>query len=134
MTASIEQYTCEWTSHFLFDRDKFTESTGNVAVKAYYPNKRYNCVSVICSDGLDSPSIWDIGDLYVAPTRGRSILARADLASTHIRAVGLRVTPDSTFPRHANIEGWPKEDKDKCKSLAQELRAEAKLVVKSADT
>jgi hypothetical protein len=120
---------CEQTSRFIDQDGHFTASKLRVKPRAYQPARRDNQVSVICADGLNDNASWRTGDLHVAPLRARPVLARADLNAKHIRSTGLSVVRDDVFPRHANITGWPSA-KHEWKSLAQELAAAARLVVK----
>lgn len=96
---------------------------------AFQPAAADNRVSVFCVSGASDAETWALGDRYVAPGRGKPVLARAELARDVVHAVGLRVVPDNVPPRHANIEGWPAA-KDEWKMKAIELAAVSCLQVK----
>ena len=127
--AAPDVQGCERTSRFLVEEGHFAVSKRRVKPRAYQPSREDNQTSVICADNLGEALIWETGDVYVAPIRGKPILARGDLATRHIRAAGLHVVRDDEFPGHANIAGWPTA-KDEWKSKAQQLAASARLVLK----
>ena len=63
-------------------------------------------LSVYWISGLQEVVIWEIGNTYVALTRG-AIIARADLNSLVAYEAQLSVEVTGTpHPRHAHIVGW----------------------------
>lgn len=90
---------------------------------------RHGEVSVFRIDGLDHSAIWEIG-IDVAKKRARTLYARGDTGATDVRKVGLDVRPDEPPPRHANVIGWPEDDKPRQKLIALQLAAVAILVLK----
>jgi hypothetical protein len=86
-------------------------------------------VSVFRINGLDQASIWEIGS-DIARKRDRTLYARGDTKAEHVRKVGLNIRSDEPPPRHANVVGWPENDKPRHKVIALQLAAAATLVLK----
>jgi hypothetical protein len=91
------------------------------------PNAKTLTASVFRVRHLSEDEIWEIGEVYVASPRGKTLHGRADLNVRHVTSLGLRLDPDDHPPRHADIAGWPLE-KDRQLLLAHELAAAASLV------
>lgn len=104
---------------------------GNLRTKprAFEPSPKTRQTSVFWVGGLSDSEVWDHGDQFVGRVRKKPILARATVTVRAVEAVGLQADFDNDPPRHANIVGWP-ESKHETKSRAQELAAEATLVVR----
>jgi hypothetical protein len=83
---------------------------------------------------LHEAVIWQLGIDHVEPTRGKPVLARADISVGNIEDVGkelgfsLRLDANDDPPRHAAIVGWP--EKSLAKALCLELAARARLVAR----
>jgi hypothetical protein len=120
----------ETVTRYIFEAGHFSRTTARVKAKALEPSSIDNLASVFRIIELSDEQIWELGQLFVEPRRGRSTLARADIPISNIIRQGLRVDPDEPPPRHANIAGWPGE-KDANMSKAQELAADARLVVRN---
>jgi hypothetical protein len=86
-------------------------------------------VSVFRVDRLGEPQIWKIGT-EIAEKRERTLYARGDTGARAVRRAGLDVVPAEPPLRHANIVGWPENDKPRQKLIALQLAAVAKLVLK----
>lgn len=68
-----------------------------------------------------------IGREHVASILGKTLLGRADVLTSDVLELSLRVEPEpSPHPLHANIIAWP-EEKSERKLLAMELAARAQL-------
>lgn len=93
-------------------------------------------VSVFRIDGLDEGAVWKIGS-NVALKREQTLHARGDTKADEIRAiradeirkVRLDIVPHEPPRRHANIVGWPENDKPRQKIIALQIAAIAKLVL-----
>lgn len=87
-------------------------------------------LSVFRIDGLQLEEIWEIGQREVidAMSQSRELKGIADVKALKVQENDLEIEPDNIPSRHANIIGWP-EEKEKQKIIAQELAAEAKLVL-----
>lgn len=97
--------------------------------RAFEPSPKTRQTSVFCLGGLSDSEAWDLGDRFVAGVRNKPVLARATVTVSAVETVGLHADFDNDPPRHANIVGWP-ESKHETKSRAQELAAEAVLLIR----
>ena len=61
------------------------------------------------------------------PTQ-KTLHGRADIQLDSFLDADLQIEPDNEPPRHANIIGWP-DEKEKQKSIAQELAARSSLIL-----
>jgi hypothetical protein len=88
-------------------------------------------LSVYRIDGLRLDEIWDIGQNRVISTmpQPRKLYGVADIKVLTVEKEKLKIDPDNVPLRHANIVGWP-EDQAAQLSIAQELAAEARLILK----
>ena len=86
-------------------------------------------VSVFRTEGLEETAIWDIGS-SVAAKRERTLHARGDTKASEIMKLGLKISPSEPPPRHANLVGWPENDKPRQKLIALQVAAVATLVLK----
>ena len=123
----------ERVARFLTDDGHFVESKGRVKPRAFWPARIDNTTSVFRRQGLSEDGIWSLAIDHVEPTRG-PVLARAELIAQDVVACGLQLEADDDPPRHAAITGWPAKDteKEKVKSLCQELADRATLVIRPA--
>ena len=85
-------------------------------------------LSIFRIKDLKDPEIWEIGIKQVVEKmkQPKNLHGRADIKAVDIFDVDLQIEPDNTPPRHANIINWP-DQKEKVKSIAQELAAKASL-------
>lgn len=97
--------------------------------RAFQPAAKDNKTSVFRTIDLAEEEVWRLADEHAAGDRGKAE-ARAVLLVRQVTDAGLRVEPDDIPPRHANLAGWPTA-KDEWKSIAQELAAEATLIVRA---
>lgn len=86
-------------------------------------------VSVFRVAGLNETEIWTIGG-DVARSVARNLHGRAEIEARAVRQKDLDVVPAEPPPRHANIVGWPDNDKSRQKILALELAGVATLTLK----
>ena len=112
-------------ARYLTSSSHYSKEKGFPRPGAFLPTPKGE-TSVFQIDGLDEEAIWGIAEQYVAPElpQNRRVHGRADVPTASVESLGLRVAPDNTPPRHANIVGWPAE-KDEQLSLAQELVKQA---------
>lgn len=105
--------------------------------RAFLPSQKDDELSIMRTDDLAEPDVWVLGDTIAVPS-GRTIYARGDFLAPDVRASfvnpwRLTVRPDGQPPRHALIEGWPPAAETEIrKSLAQQLRAKARLAVRTS--
>ncbi len=121
-----------------------TESLGRYLTQSNHFSRRDNAVrslafmppinlrlSVFRIDGLKLEDVWIIGQREVidGSLEPKTLYGMADIKASKVRGFDLEIEPSNTPPRHADICGWS-EDKSKQKSVAQQLAAEAKLILK----
>lgn len=108
----------EQTSRYLLSRRLFEVPTKKVFAQAFKPPKATSeypvrQTSVYRTKGCQELEIWEIGDEYVTKLHPKRlpVLARADLTANHVLIRGLQIVPHpDPHPRHADIEGWPKDE------------------------
>ena len=124
----------ESLGRYLTQRDHFSRPDNAVRPRAFMPPPSLR-LSVFRIDGLSTEAVWDIGQREVINTMSqpsRTLYGMADIKVLSVQENNLVVDPDKTPVRHANIVGWPEgpENKARRKSIAQELAADARLVLK----
>ena len=128
----------ERLSRFVFDRRGFAVSKKTINYRQFLPPKTGEYseeVSVMRTEGLAENAVWALGQKLATGRSGRRVQARGDFAAPAVRSsrVGawqLNVRPSVPPRRHALIVGWPPaSERDARKSLAQQLRRDARLVV-----
>jgi hypothetical protein len=117
----------EKLARYIFSTRHFSREPPRVKTEAYMPSRGE--VSVFRIDRLEQAAIWEIGN-EVARKRERTLYARGDTKASEARRVGLDIRPDEPPSRHANLVGWPDNDKPRQKLIALQLAAVATLVLK----
>ena len=129
----------ERLSRFIFDQGAFTASTGLIKFRQFLPPQKGNHteeVSVMRTETLAEDMVWTLGQETAAETSGRRVRARGDFVAPAVKdsragAWQLDVQPSVPPPRHAIVVGWPPvSEREFRKSLAQQLRQGARLVVR----
>lgn len=118
-------------SRYLLSKTQFSQQNNRVKSSAFMPPSDLR-LSVFRTQGLSDGEIWELGEEEVvqkAPTP-KTLYGRAEIVALTVSAVGLKVHPDNTPPRHANITGWPQE-KSAQKLIALQLAEEATLKLHS---
>ncbi len=128
MTLSKTVSREELLGRYLLEESYFSSSKNAVKPKAFMPPLDLK-LSVFRIHGLSRSEIWDIGDEKVAAIMGKTLKGVAEIKAEKVFNEELDINPNEPPTRHANITGWP-EEKAKRQSIAQELAAEAKLVLK----
>ncbi len=85
-------------------------------------------VSVFRINGLSEIAIWEIGS-DIARKRDRTLYARGDTKAFDVMKLGLEILPDEPPPRHADLVGWPENDKPRQKLIALQIAAVATLIL-----
>ena len=124
LKASISEE--EKVARYIFSRSHFSRKSLRVKAEAYMPNGGE--VSVFRTNGLDEATIWGIGS-DLAKKRERVLYGRGDTIVSEIRKASLHIRSEEPPPRHANIVGWPENDKPRQKILALQIAAAATLVL-----
>ena len=119
---SLARYLSEKKGYFSTDRN-------SVLPRAFMPAPNLR-LSVFRIDGLKLDEVWEIGQREVIDVlpQSKTLYGMADIKASKVREFDLEIEPSNTPPRHADICGWP--EKAKHKSVAQQLAAEAKLILK----
>ena len=89
-------------------------------------------LSVTRHHGLTQEELWALGEEVAAELRKKrpsaALLGRGDFQASLAIAQSLQVNPHEPPRNHANVEGFPKDNKPLQKSIAQRLVAEARFV------
>ena len=119
----------ESLGRYLTQKNHFSRRDNAVRTLAFMPPTNLR-LSVFRKDGLSLEALWDIGQRKVINNmpEPRTLYGMADIKASKVREFGLEIEPSNKPPRHADICGWP--EKAKHKSVAQQLAAEAKLILK----
>ena len=120
----------ESLGRYLTQKKHFFRRDNAVRPQAFMPPPNLR-LSVFRIDGLKLEEVWTIGQREVIDVlpQPKTLYGVADIKASKVLELELRVEPNQLPSRHANICGWS-EDKSKQKSIAQELAAEAKLLLK----
>jgi len=120
----------ESLGRYLPEDSYFSRTKNAVKPKAFIPPTDLK-LSVFRIDGLKPEEIWEIGQKHVIDNmpKPKILHGRADIKVSKVQERDLSVDPDNEPIRHANIVGWP-EDLGRRHSIAQELAAEANLILK----
>jgi hypothetical protein len=130
----IDRY--EPLARFIFSRSHFSPAKKIVKAPAFIPAPDDLQTSVFRIYELGERQIRDIGeDVGRTQNPPRSPRARGEIEVNAVLNVGvnvgvsLHVIPDEPPPRHAEITGWPRDDKPQQLEIAKLLAAVARLVV-----
>ena len=119
----------ESLGRYLTQKTHFHRRDNAVRTLAFMPPTNLR-LSVFRIDGLKLDEVWGIGQKEVIDVlpQTKTLYGMADIKASKVRAFDLEIEPSDTPPRHADIYGWP--EKAKHKSVAQQLAAEATLILK----
>jgi len=119
----------ESLGRYLTQKNHFSRRDNAVRTLAFMPPPNLR-LSVFRIDGLKLEEVWIIGQREVIDVlpQPKTLYGVADIKASKVREFDLEIEPSNTPPRHADICGWP--EKAKHKSVAQQLAAEAKLILK----
>ena len=119
----------ESLGRYLTQKNHFSRWDNAVRTLAFMPPPNLR-LSVFRIDGLKLEEVWIIGQREVIDVlpQPKTLYGMADIKASKVREFDLEIEPSNTPPRHADICGWP--EKAKHKSVAQQLAAEAKLILK----
>jgi len=119
----------ESLGRYLTPKNHFSRRDNAVKTLAFMPPPNLR-LSVFRIDGLKLEEVWIIGQREVIDVlpEPKTLYGMADIKASKVREFDLEIEPSNTPPRHADICGWP--EKAKHKSVAQQLAAEAKLILK----
>ena len=116
--------------YLMYQKGYFSTEMNSVKYMAFMPSPDDLRLSVFRIDGLKLDEVWEIGQKEVIDVlpQPKTLYGRADIKASKVRKFDLEIEPTNTHSRHADTCGWP--EKAKHKSVAQQLAAEAKLILK----
>lgn len=118
----------ELLSRYIFSRHHINQQMRSIKADAFMPHPHQE-LSVTRNRDATEIEVWRIGR-HIATTRAKPLIGRGDVAAALYVQQGLRVAADPIpgNPNHANVEGWPANDKPRQKAIAQEIAATATFV------
>ena len=117
----------EWLSRFITQKSYYRPSNHPVRHNAFMPNRQGKNSLYRIDDLHPDEEIFKIGEDYVAKPQRKPLLGRADIVSSVIMDLELRIEPaPDPHPRHADIVDWPADD-SKHKLIAIEIAEKAQL-------
>jgi hypothetical protein len=122
----------ELLTNFVLESNKFRKeaiagggSRDVIYYKAFLPKLSSSEQSVFRMDGVSDDTVRELGRVFVAQPRDKSLLGWARIAAGVVRCIAaLVVRADEPPPRHALIENWP-PDIEQRRAIAIELASEA---------
>jgi hypothetical protein len=118
----------EYLSRYILRKSQFSTLYKRVKYVVFMPAPNGE-TSVFRISSLSANEIWDIGDREVAQKRGLPLLGRADILAFQILSRNLKLIPDNSSSRHANIVNWPTEKSEQI-LIAIELAKSSELHLK----
>lgn len=129
MALSTVVSPSESLGRYLTEHGHFARTKNEVKFKAFMPPTNL-CLSVCRIEGLQIDEIWHEGQKVIrAMLQQKTLYGVADIKAGIVEGRTLKIEPDKLPCRHANIIGWSEEEAKQL-SIAQELAAEARLVLK----
>jgi hypothetical protein len=104
-------------------------TSSRVKAPAFMPHPDTLDLSVFRIQGLNKDETLEIGEAHVAHP-DRTLHGFAEILAAIIYDQKLRLHPDDTPPRHADVTGWP-ISKSEQKLIAQQIAATAQLHLQS---
>ena len=127
--SGVKKQLCdqEFLARFITSKRWYSIQKSIVKPQAFMPPPNLQ-LSIFRIKDLKDPEIWEIGikQVFEKMKQPKNLHGRADIKAVDIFDVDLQIEPDNPPPRHANIINWP-DQKEKVKSIAQELAAKASL-------
>jgi len=124
----------ETLARFILSSRHIRSSDDTIKADAFIPHPS-NELSVTRHRDATDGEVWNVGRA-VAQVQQRTLHGRGDVVATAFLERGLAVQaapvighaslPDN--PNHANVTGWPKDDKARQRLLALQITAQASLV------
>ena len=120
----------ELLARYVFSRSHVSRQTQRVKAGAFMPPSNLE-FSVTRHRDATEAEIWAVGRNVAAATE-RSLYGRGDVLAATYDSLELKVVAAPDFskqnPNHANVVGWPVNDKPAQKLIAEEIAAVAKFV------
>lgn len=118
----------ELLARYIFSDRHFSRENRRVKAGAFMPAPD-GAISVTRHREATPEEVWHVGQA-IARLRDSTLYARADVLSATCESWQLRVeaAPIDGHPNHANVVGWPMQDKARRKLIAEEIALVAKFV------
>jgi hypothetical protein len=124
----------EKLARFILSKRHIRSSDDTIKPDAFVPHP-HNELSVTRHRDATVKEIWDV-DKAITEVQQRTLHGRRDTVAAAFLERGLGLQADPIIghsnlpdnPNHANVTGWPKNDKGRQRLLALEVAAQAKLV------
>lgn len=118
----------EMLSRFVLTRRHINQQSQLLKADAFVPHPHTELSVTRGRDATDA-EIWQVGQ-RVAEKRAKTLVGRGDAIAATYWGQRLKVVADPVAgnPNHANVAGWPSDDKPAQKLIAQEIAAVAKFV------
>ena len=120
----------EMLARYVFSKSHISREKRRIKPNAFMPPMNLE-LSVTRHRDTTEAEIWTIGDDTAAKTN-RTLYARGDVLTATYCSQKLQVlaAPELSMnnPNHANVVGWPENDKAAVKLIAMELAAVANFV------
>lgn len=130
MAKRVEQVgSNEPIARFIFSKNHFSRVNERVKPVAFIPHPDIE-TSVFRIEDLLEDRLREIAKSVGAENKPpREPFARAEVEVHVVVNAGLAVVADEPPPRHAEIVGWPRDDKSQQLEIAQSIAAAARLVL-----
>lgn len=118
----------ELLARYIFSRRHFSRQTGRVKAGAFMPAPNAE-LSVTRHRDATQDDLWQAGR-GIAQSRDKTLYGRGDVLAATCASQRLTVEADpiQDNPNHANVIGWPMNDKATLKLMAEEFALAAKFV------
>jgi hypothetical protein len=118
----------ELLARYIFSDRHFSRENRRVKAGAFMPASD-GAISVTRHREAAQEEVWHVGQA-VARLRAATLYARADVLSATCESWQLSVEPAPVAgnPNHANVVGWPMQDKARRKLIAEEIALAAKFI------
>ena len=118
----------ELLARYVFSRSHFSRQNQRVKADAFMPPPNLEMSMTRHRDATEA-EIWAVGR-HIADQREQTLYCRGDAIAATFELQRLSVVPDplEENPNHANVVGWPVDDKPSQKLIAQEIAANAQFV------
>ena len=124
----------ELLARFILSSRHIRNSNATIRPEAFIPHPHAE-LSVTRHRDATEQEIWDAGRA-IATYQGHTLHGRGDTRASAFLEQDLSVEADPVLrhaslpdnPNHANVTGWPRDDKARQRLLALEIAAQARLV------
>jgi hypothetical protein len=118
----------ELLARYIFSDRHFSRENRRVKAGAFMPAPD-GAISVTRHREATQDELWQVGQA-IARLRDSTLYARADVLSATCASwqLSVKAAPIDGNPNHANVAGWPMQDKARRKLIAEEIALVAEFV------